>query len=1029
MENTTDFIRYPTLKGAQSVSGIWFPTQWFNSKQRRRLLIQYYFLGCEIYQFEKGDLLTFPSERMLYCERLEGWPLIYQNGLLCSTKLPKTNSQQLPQADLLLIIGNHISTYYFNDAVNVDPSLWVDLDGYQLLETKSYTINDTYDVLPDLIIESKSMTQIFDDKIPSPSPKLIEFIEQKKQNKKNVEQQISKQNIKFKPCSQRRESRIWLLCIAIFSILFLFSSIVTQNENLFFELEDNAYALKIVLVFIAFLVFIFIKFKSIIELLKLIKGIKQSVISDKIVVKSSAYFAKKLDDNPQNNKANYAQIANNTHSMTYRVNSLVRSQSTVNGGKLDEMMSIKDGIANIVPIVNPSNDIPERRKNHNRKPSRWRKYLSLFSIVSKLSHLIAFQQGNYIETMMKKFEQGNLEDALRYAIPLGADSDSKGQAFGVPKPRNKLSLSESVYGNSSSINLDEKLYQHLQSLYRQSFEKLAKENKVEQAVFVLVELLNNLQEGLEFLEERKLYKQAMELAIARDADPEYIVKLCCLANDWHKAIMIARRDNIFANAILILEKTNQQLANKLRLEWTNTLAEKAEWLAAIDTIWPLTQYRHLAEKWFNYVDPLNPKAIVKRFILKPDDALDKLEDSLSIIKNTPSYYQKRLDIAQEIIAQQHVENLKSLLCVLINHIVLDAVTYPNTLTKFDIARLIAFTQDQSIRVDIPISSLASLKLVRPCPLFECTTLQHISCPEVGHRAIYSMVVLTDDRYLLALGQAGMIIVDRTGKQLTHFMIAADKLIISDNKMQVLALAKCGDYYRIHKIDLSTKKTLDLGIIKFQHCHEEFDGINWTIINNNYIEVIDISSKLSVVWRVDLSPNQIEQIARNESDELYLTLTPNNEFEEFHYSRSNRYLTHRGNIDIEPGVNKIAISKKQGVLFFKYDKASQRILFKPRNYRFYQYKEIPLNLSQEQFDTMGILSIDCLAILQVKRLNELGSDIYFYHYLSNSFKMVIDWHSSDPFSIFCSMNECCLFDKQGRGLHINVNENKVTLLSI
>jgi hypothetical protein len=181
MENTTDFIRSPTLKGTQAVAGIWFPTHWFNNERRRRLVIKYYFLGCEIYQFEQGDLLKFPTEKTLHCEQLEGWPLIYQNGLLCSTKLSKIDNRQFYQADLLLITGNHISTYYFSDAVNIDPSLWVDLNDYPLLETKSYSLYSIYQALPELIIESKSMAQIFDGKIPSPSPKLMAFIEQEKQ--------------------------------------------------------------------------------------------------------------------------------------------------------------------------------------------------------------------------------------------------------------------------------------------------------------------------------------------------------------------------------------------------------------------------------------------------------------------------------------------------------------------------------------------------------------------------------------------------------------------------------------------------------------------------------------------------------------------------------------------------------------------------------------------------------------------------------------------------------------------------------
>ncbi|OCG18263.1 bpX6 domain-containing protein [Gilliamella sp. WF3-4] len=985
MTNTVNFIRTPTLKGTQNIAGIWFPAQWFDSVQRRRLLIKYWFLGCSIYQFKQGDLLKFSTTKMLNCDGLEGWPLIFQNGILCSTFLPDKFELKVAYYDLVLVSGNAITSYSYDDAIKIDPAQWVDLDKYQLFETEDYTIEVVYDDLLDFTEDGKPIGQIFDGKIPSPSPKMMRYIneQREKSQQKNFDQQTN--SSATNAAEKRKPFPLWIYFVFTFIFIFILLRLLAifryKNSDTVSALQDspinnNYQILATLLLTLGGVILFAMVISMIIKTVKYAKAIKRGEISNKIKVKTFAYKIKS-SDLPQ----------------TYNPN---------------------------------SSPLPARQNREKQKPSRWRNYLSLFSIVSKLSHLIALRQGNYIETMLKKFEQGNLEDALRYAIPINNNSPSKGQAFGVPKPRNKLSLSESVYGNSSSIYLEEKLQKHLQVLYQQSFEKLAKQDRVEEAVFVLVELLNNLDEGLEFLMQRKRYKQAMELAIARDAKPELIIKLCCLANDWNKAVMIARRDNAFANAILMLEKDQPEIVDRLRLEWANALADRAEWLAAIDVIWPLPKYRYLAEEWFNNIDKLDAqaidaKAIVKRLILMPE-SIDKLEDRLTEIKNNPDFYQKRLGIAQQILEQQqYIENLRSLLRVLINNILADVVTYPNEFTKVDIAKLIELTQDKSLKIDMPNSSLT---LARHKPLLESNRLLLYICPEAGYRSIYHMAVLTDNNYLLALGEAGIIKVDRQGKQLAHFMIPAERLVISHNRLQVLALVKRNNYYRIHKLDLSTGKFIDLGVVQFQQCHWTFDGINWTIVNNNCIEVINIGNTLAVVWRVDLSPNSVLQIAIKDHQEAILTVNPENCCEAFYYSIPERRLINRR--DIENDGDNVLLSDELRISYLKYDYITNQL---SHVFNKFNYEVIPLTMSEKQFKNLHVLAIGQIIALCVNQEDSIGYNIHLYHPDSNQIKMIINWHSSMPVSGFCIDGEYCFFDKQGRVLHVNVKENKVTSFSI
>jgi len=974
MNNNTYFIGYPTLKGVQKVFGISFPKQWFDREQRRGLLIKSWFIGCSIYRFEQGDLLKFATPKTLNCNNLDGWPLVLENGILTSTQFVKKPDAEIMNYDLVIVMGNDINCYRYEDAVHIDPADWIDLTEYQLSETDSYNINIVYDELSEDIEESKSIEQILAGKIPRPNRRMLAFVnsqhngiqqeKDKQYNKYHQEPSITKRNLILP---------IFILLILLMAILIYFNFKLFSLET---RLSQNLSKISSFILLTSFyVVTILLGIKIIKFLYNLPSKVKQANFPPNIVAKNFSY-------------------------------------------------NIKAGDLQATPNLNYST-LPSRANRKKSVLSQWRHYATLFALVSKLSHLVAFRQGKYIDTMIKKLEKGDLMDALRYAIPINGDQPPTGQSFGVPKPREKLSLNESVYGNSLAINLDQQLKNYLQQLYRQSATKLIQQKKIEAAVYVLVELLNNLKEGIECLEQHKMYKQAMELAIARNANTAWIVKLCCLANDWHTAIMIARRDHAFASAIIMLEKEQREIANKLRVEWANTLAEKAEWLAAIDVIWPLTEYRYLAEQWLCNVDNFNAKAIVKRFILMPD-SINKLEECLMEIKTNASYYQTRLEIAYEILEQQkYIDKLRGLLRIMINHILVDAITYPNRFTKSDISALIKLTQDKALQVDLPLSSL---NRVKQKSLLETSNVIRYHCPDKGQKAIFAMIPLTNNNFLLALGELGIIQVNKQGKQLAHFMIVADSFVVSANRLQVLALIKRDNYYRIHKLDLSTGSIVDLGVIKFDLCCWEFDGINWTIIKDNCLEIIDISDKLSVVWRVDFSPNSVKQIAMNINYKTILTLSNENKYEAFCYSLPEHCLIKR--IDINEENNKIFISHDSDIMKMEYNRFNQQLRFRFSDIRY--CSEFPLKIVQKQFDNLLIYStgrlMEFMALI-IQRIDESGYDIHLFYPCNKKICMTIEWNASTKVSCSYIGDEYCFFDDQGRALHVNVTENKVTSFSV
>lgn len=73
-------------------------------------------------------------------------------------------------------------------------------------------------------------------------------------------------------------------------------------------------------------------------------------------------------------------------------------------------------------------------------PGVWRRLLTSLAITSKFSELLNRRQSAYMRRMLKMFEDGDIAEALRHALPLGGEQGDLGQAFGTPTRRDDLDL-------------------------------------------------------------------------------------------------------------------------------------------------------------------------------------------------------------------------------------------------------------------------------------------------------------------------------------------------------------------------------------------------------------------------------------------------------------------------------------------------------------------------------------------------------------------------------------------------------------
>ncbi len=219
---------------------------------------------------------------------------------------------------------------------------------------------------------------------------------------------------------------------------------------------------------------------------------------------------------------------------------------------------------------------------------------------ARMASYIGRKQADYLEKTFDLFDSGNLDEALRHAIPLGTGSDKpKPLALSVPTPRTDLSISATQTEASSTLGFGDNVFEALRTRYRKAVEQLEKQGKIKEAAFVLAELLGASEEAVSFLEKHGEYQLAAELAEGRNLDPALVVRQWMLAGNRARAMLIARRTGAFAAAISRLEPSHPEHAAALRILWANQLAESGAYGAAVQTIWPVEKARHLAREWID----------------------------------------------------------------------------------------------------------------------------------------------------------------------------------------------------------------------------------------------------------------------------------------------------------------------------------------------------------------------------------------------------------------------------------------------
>ena len=505
------------------------------------------------------------------------------------------------------------------------------------------------------------------------------------------------------------------------------------------------------------------------------------------------------------------------------------------------------------------------------------RHLTVKAVIEmRMARIFGRRQAKYLAEMMEKFERGDLSEALKYAIPLEDMQElrnlmEKPTALFLPRVRNNLQISFGQDAGGSAINLEAEWFEHLRGLYRQSFERLEAQGRIEEAAFVLAELLKSNHEAVEFLSKHGKFRVAAELAEARNLPKETVVRQWFLAGDKLRAVRLAVLHNSFEYAVTKLEQDNSELGAELREFWAKALAQSGNYQAAVDVIWKLEEKRELAKNWIEKTIEFGgapaARMLARKTMLFPENFNEIKEKFGEIIKGDDSdAIERRNAFARSVFKQKINDEVRTLLRPLTRKILSDALKTSQSLNLKEFRELVVMAKDNALRTDLPV-----FPQVSPPPAGECFDLT-VSADDQGAGFIYDACPLPDGKIAVALGEAGVKILSRYGKTIAYFDQPAQKLIVSDFSNKVIALAKRGETTRLARIDFIERRSGFWCDAKLEVFAPNFDGNTWFVGLKDEFYAIDANAKsFEAAWRVPDVGGTVYSAVRSNAQVKFLTL--------------------------------------------------------------------------------------------------------------------------------------------------------------
>ncbi|HEX3765725.1 MAG TPA: bpX6 domain-containing protein [Kofleriaceae bacterium] len=489
---------------------------------------------------------------------------------------------------------------------------------------------------------------------------------------------------------------------------------------------------------------------------------------------------------------------------------------------------------------------------------------------SRLGALLGQRHADYLRRLLELFDRGDLDEALRRAIPIGGDGerDAPPPSLGLPRPRDDLRLRlEPRREHGSAIPVGASALEVIRNRYRAAAERLERADRIDEAAFVFAELLGDVEAAIALLERHRRFALAARLAEARGLPPGLVVRLWFLARDRQRAIDCARRHRAWGDAIARLERDGSDRAAALRLMWADHLADTGDFAQAVDVAWPVAAARRLIEAWIDRGIAAGAPAarlLVKKLVVAPA-ALPAIAPAIRrmLDDRDPDAPRWRQLLIEELVAAPRSAELRALARPAFRALVRDSaeryVVGGDVLHR----RLLELADDAALRADQPAIPTPT-EPAWPASVTATGFELDWAAGDAGALPVHDAAELPDGRLVIALGEIGVRIVGRDGRTTAHIDQPAFQLVMSDLGTRALAVAPRGQVQRIARLDLLERRGAHWCDVMFDSAARSFDGDVWIAALGRGVVAVDTTApRWHPSWGVEVDgPAHRVQVRRD-----------------------------------------------------------------------------------------------------------------------------------------------------------------------
>jgi hypothetical protein len=537
-------------------------------------------------------------------------------------------------------------------------------------------------------------------------------------------------------------------------------------------------------------------------------------------------------------------------------------------GEIEPILSLEETAPPAARSQNPAEPHPPRSGGGTaaRFATVLRRLTGRTALASRLSRAVGRRHAVYLHKLREMFESGDIDNALRHAIPLTAEAGPRRLPLRSFAPRPDLHIRPERSRPWSVGEISPDLHGELRRLYREAFHRLEAQARVEEAAFLLAEVLHAHEEAVAFLERHGRLRLAAEMAEARDLPPGLVVRQWFLAGDRRRGLRIARHAGAFGDAVSRLERSRRpEEAAELRRLWAQELAGAGDYAAAVDVLWPLAGERRRTRVWMDRAIEQGGapagRMLARKVGLTPELSAEIRAAAVALLESWRAEgAAARLAFAETIRLGPSTPAATTLARAALRAIVRDSGRLGARMEPADLRQLAAFAGDGARRADL---------LALPLPAKELwisrreTWRVEIAARDAGSMPVLDAAFLPNGLTAIALGEAGVRLLSRAGRTIAELDEPAHRLVVSDHGDRAIALAPRGDTWRLARLDFLARKAATWCETRLDAFAPDYDGALWFLVGPDGLIAVDASAaRCDGAWGVSRLPGKALAVARS-----------------------------------------------------------------------------------------------------------------------------------------------------------------------